>query len=176
MVLIKNDLRDVITAIDLSIVTYRRIKFNFAWAFGYNLAGMLYMHATTTTPPPPTTTHHQQHQHSTINNPLTMAHSCSSPSGRWGILSLLVLLVAPNGSRRCDGLVIGVGGVLVPVIEILSQAEPRRSRRTAACKKAKPQWQQAATSCQKEMDGERRGKKGTPQRRRRIPTVLLHLL
>ena len=39
MVLIKNDLRDVITAIDLSIVTYRRIKFNFAWAFGYNLAG-----------------------------------------------------------------------------------------------------------------------------------------
>jgi len=44
----KNDLRDVYTAIDLSRVTYRRIRLNFAWALGYNLiaipiaAGVLY--------------------------------------------------------------------------------------------------------------------------------------
>lgn len=33
----KNDLRDVFTAIDLSRVTFRRIRLNFVWALGYNL-------------------------------------------------------------------------------------------------------------------------------------------
>lgn len=41
IVLMKNDLRDVITAIDLSKVTYRRIWLNFIWAFGYNLLGTI---------------------------------------------------------------------------------------------------------------------------------------
>ncbi|MCE7735674.1 MAG: copper-translocating P-type ATPase [Candidatus Heimdallarchaeota archaeon] len=40
MVLMKSDLRDVVTAIDLSKTTFNRIKINFGWAFGYNVAGI----------------------------------------------------------------------------------------------------------------------------------------
>ncbi|MBI2107130.1 copper-translocating P-type ATPase [Candidatus Woesearchaeota archaeon] len=40
IVLIKNDLRDVITAIDLSSYTIRKIKQNLFWAFFYNSAGI----------------------------------------------------------------------------------------------------------------------------------------
>lgn len=40
MVLMKSDLRDVVTAIDLSKTTFNRIKMNFGWAFGYNVAGI----------------------------------------------------------------------------------------------------------------------------------------
>jgi Cu+-exporting ATPase len=40
MVLMKSDLRDVVTAIDLSKTTFQRIKLNFGWAFGYNIAGI----------------------------------------------------------------------------------------------------------------------------------------
>ncbi len=36
IVLIKNDLRDVVTAIQLSRATMRKIRQNFAWALGYN--------------------------------------------------------------------------------------------------------------------------------------------
>ncbi len=40
IVLIKNDLRDVITAIELSRYTVRKIKQNLFWAFSYNTAGI----------------------------------------------------------------------------------------------------------------------------------------
>jgi Cu+-exporting ATPase len=40
IVLMKNSLADVITSIDLSRTTFRRIKMNFGWAFGYNIAGI----------------------------------------------------------------------------------------------------------------------------------------
>ncbi len=40
VVLIKNDLRDVATAIDLSRTVFRRIRLNFVWALGYNVIGM----------------------------------------------------------------------------------------------------------------------------------------
>jgi Cu+-exporting ATPase len=40
MVLMRSDLRDVVTAIDLSKTTFNRIKLNFVWAFGYNAAGI----------------------------------------------------------------------------------------------------------------------------------------
>ncbi|MHA2028517.1 MAG: HAD-IC family P-type ATPase, partial [Candidatus Kariarchaeaceae archaeon] len=40
MVLMRSDLRDVVTAIDLSKTTFNRIKMNFGWAFGYNVAGI----------------------------------------------------------------------------------------------------------------------------------------
>ncbi len=40
LVLIKNDLRDVVKAIDLSKTTFRRIKINFGWAFIYNVLGI----------------------------------------------------------------------------------------------------------------------------------------
>jgi Cu+-exporting ATPase len=36
IVLIKNDLRDVVTAIELSRATMRKIRQNFIWALGYN--------------------------------------------------------------------------------------------------------------------------------------------
>jgi len=36
IILVKNDLRDVLVALDLSRVTYRRILINFTWAFLYN--------------------------------------------------------------------------------------------------------------------------------------------
>ena len=37
VVLVHNDLRDVLTAMDLARTVFRRIKLNFVWAFGYNL-------------------------------------------------------------------------------------------------------------------------------------------
>lgn len=40
IVLIKNDLRDVVTAIELSRKTMRKIKQNLFWALGYNSAGI----------------------------------------------------------------------------------------------------------------------------------------
>ncbi|KAL2913589.1 hypothetical protein HK105_206891 [Polyrhizophydium stewartii] len=40
IVLVKSDLRDVLTLIDLSRATFRRIRLNFAWALGYNLLGV----------------------------------------------------------------------------------------------------------------------------------------
>lgn len=40
VVLIKNDLRDVLVAIDISKATYRRIQLNFLWAFVYNAIGI----------------------------------------------------------------------------------------------------------------------------------------
>lgn len=36
----KSDLRDVITAIDLSRATFNRIRINYAWACLYNLCGI----------------------------------------------------------------------------------------------------------------------------------------
>ena len=41
VVLIKNDLRDVLVAIDISKATYCRIQLNFLWAFVYNAIGMM---------------------------------------------------------------------------------------------------------------------------------------
>lgn len=40
IVLVKNDLRDVITAIDLSRKTFNRIRLNYIWATVYNLLGI----------------------------------------------------------------------------------------------------------------------------------------
>jgi P-type Cu+ transporter len=40
MVLVKNDLRDVVTAIDLSSKTFKRIKTNYVWAMVYNICGI----------------------------------------------------------------------------------------------------------------------------------------
>ncbi|ELR21256.1 coppertranslocating P-type ATPase [Acanthamoeba castellanii str. Neff] len=40
MVLVKSDLRDVITAIDLSRKTFNRIRLNYLWAMIYNLVGI----------------------------------------------------------------------------------------------------------------------------------------
>jgi Cu+-exporting ATPase len=40
MVLMRNDLRDVVTAIDLSRKTYARIKLNYAWAMLYNVSSI----------------------------------------------------------------------------------------------------------------------------------------
>lgn len=40
IVLVRNNLQDVITAIDLSRKTFFRIKLNYVWAFGYNILGI----------------------------------------------------------------------------------------------------------------------------------------
>lgn len=40
IVLMKSNLEDVITAIDLSRKTFSRIRQNYIWAFGYNLLGI----------------------------------------------------------------------------------------------------------------------------------------
>ncbi|GAB2224203.1 hypothetical protein Droror1_Dr00004954 [Drosera rotundifolia] len=40
IVLMKNNLEDVITAIDLSRKTMSRIRLNYVWALGYNILGM----------------------------------------------------------------------------------------------------------------------------------------
>ena len=42
MVLVNSDLRDVVTALDLSRTTFQRIRLNFVWALGYNLIGIPY--------------------------------------------------------------------------------------------------------------------------------------
>ncbi len=39
-VLVKNDLREVISAIDLSRKTFNRIRLNYVWATIYNLLGI----------------------------------------------------------------------------------------------------------------------------------------
>jgi soluble P-type ATPase len=57
MVLMRNDLRDVLTAIDLARATMRRIKWNFLWALGYNTlsipfaAGLFFPLVRVTLPP-----------------------------------------------------------------------------------------------------------------------------
>ncbi len=40
MVLMRSELSDVVVAIDLSKKTFNRIRLNFMWAFGYNVAGI----------------------------------------------------------------------------------------------------------------------------------------
>jgi len=40
VVLVKNDLRDVVTAIELSTFTVRKIRQNLFWAFAYNVVGI----------------------------------------------------------------------------------------------------------------------------------------
>lgn len=40
IVLVKNDLNDVVTALQLSTKTFSRIKLNLFWAFAYNMAGI----------------------------------------------------------------------------------------------------------------------------------------
>ena len=40
IVLVKSDVRDVVTAIDLSRFTMRKIQENLFWAFGYNVVGI----------------------------------------------------------------------------------------------------------------------------------------
>lgn len=40
IVLMKSNLEDVITAIDLSRKTFFRIRMNYVWAFGYNIIGI----------------------------------------------------------------------------------------------------------------------------------------
>eukprot|EP00808_Paulinella_micropora_P017086 g294.t1 len=40
VVLMKDDLRDILVALDLSRATYQRIRLNLVWAFGYNLLGV----------------------------------------------------------------------------------------------------------------------------------------
>jgi P-type Cu+ transporter len=40
IVLMKNSIQDVVTAIHLSKKTFRRIRWNFVWAFGYNVLGI----------------------------------------------------------------------------------------------------------------------------------------
>lgn len=40
IVLMKSNLEDVITAIDLSRKTFSRIRLNYVWALGYNLMGI----------------------------------------------------------------------------------------------------------------------------------------
>jgi Cu+-exporting ATPase len=40
VVLVKDNLRDIYTALDLSQVTFSRIRYNFMWALGYNLLGI----------------------------------------------------------------------------------------------------------------------------------------
>jgi len=42
VVLVKSDLRDVLTAIHLSRATFQRIRINFAWAMMYNVLGILF--------------------------------------------------------------------------------------------------------------------------------------
>ena len=51
MVLMKNDLRDVITGIDLSSKTFQRIIINFVWACVFNVLGSLIMTVHMIVPP-----------------------------------------------------------------------------------------------------------------------------
>lgn len=60
-VLMRSDVRDIITAFDISRATFNRIKLNFMWAYGYNIvavpfaAGMVFdvMHKTPFSGPKP---------------------------------------------------------------------------------------------------------------------------
>ena len=40
MILVRNSIKDIATLIDLSKVTFRRIKLNFVWAMLYNVMGV----------------------------------------------------------------------------------------------------------------------------------------
>ena len=39
-VLMRSDVRDIITAFDISRTTFQRIQMNFVWAYGYNLVAV----------------------------------------------------------------------------------------------------------------------------------------
>lgn len=104
MVLMKSDLRDVFTAIDLSQKTFFRIRLNFLWAFFYNVVGKCCARRCSFTSDKP------------------LLYAFRNSIGCWIVVPLLSDCNASLRRWAGDGVLFGVSSEFFFVVEIVQEA------------------------------------------------------